>query len=111
MMINQSSALLLAPFPLGLVSSAQLAGAISVMAGTAILTYSLFTNYDFGVVRTISVGVHLGLDLIVGAVLISAALRLGFEAVARAYLLVMGLGVLTAVAATNTKTKRQGAHP
>lgn len=101
-----AAALLVAPFLIGLGSTAPDALGLSLAAGAALIVYSLLTDYDFSVASLISIRTHLALDVAAGVALLVAPLLFGFEGAARAYFLVMGLGVLGVVAVTNPAPER-----
>lgn len=54
------------------------ATAVPVTLGFAALAYSLFTDYELGVVRRIPMPVHLNLDLASGLALLASPWLLGF---------------------------------
>jgi hypothetical protein len=47
---------------------------IPVLVGLALISYSLFTNYERGMMRVIPLGVHLRLDLGAGLILVAAGI-------------------------------------
>lgn len=52
---------------------------VFVAAGAAALVYSLFTDYEWGVVRAIQMPVHLWLDAFAGAFLAASPWIFGFD--------------------------------
>ncbi len=60
--------LILAPWVLGFAEGGA-ATWLPVIIGAAIIIYSLFTDYEFGMVRQLSMRAHLWLDGILGALL------------------------------------------
>jgi hypothetical protein len=61
--------LIIAPWLLGFADHAA-ATWIPVVLGTALILYSFFTDYELGLVRIISMPVHLALDAAVGILLV-----------------------------------------
>jgi hypothetical protein len=51
---------------------------IFVVLGVAAVVYSLFTRYELGLVKTISMGTHLGLDVASGVLLLASPWLFGF---------------------------------
>ena len=75
---------------------------VPVILGAGALLYSLFTNYELGVVRRISMPTHLGLDAASGLLLAISPWLFGFsDFVFWPHLI---LGVFEIVAALTTKT-------
>lgn len=50
-----------------------------VILGVAAIVYSLFTNYEFGVSKALSIRMHLFLDILSGILLASSPWILGFN--------------------------------
>lgn len=50
-----------------------------IVLGAAIVVYSLLTNYEFGLIKAIPMTYHLGLDYIIGILLITAPFALSFN--------------------------------
>lgn len=63
--------LILAPFLFGF-AGIDAARNVFMLSGTLLILYSLFTNYYFAVLRVIPLGVHMTMDVLSGAFLISA---------------------------------------
>jgi hypothetical protein len=74
---------------------------VPVILGAAALVYSLFTNYELGAVKRLSVGTHLSLDLASGLVLAASPWIFGFSEFI--YLPHLILGLFEIVAALMTK--------
>ena len=98
-----AAALIVAPFFLGIKDQSLFAYWASIVAGIGLIIYSLLTDYTFSVAKVIPFKVHLVLDSIAGVVLIALAILLELDVVTRAYLIVMGAGVLAVVAVTQTE--------
>lgn len=92
-----AGALIALPFILGL---SGIALWLSVIGGSALILYSLLTDYHFGVLRILSFDAHLLLDLAAGVAFIVAPFVLGFDPFATGYYIVMALGVIAVVAFT-----------
>lgn len=75
---------------------------VPVVLGAGALLYSLFTDYELGVVRRIPMGTHLTFDLLSGVLLAVSPWLFGFSDVVWVPHLV--LGVLEVGAALMTKT-------
>ncbi len=98
-----AAVLIAAPFILGIKEQSVIAHWASVVAGIGLISYSLLTDYTFSVVKVIPFKAHLVLDSVAGVVLIALAILLELDVVTRAYLIVMGAGVLAVVAVTQTE--------
>lgn len=64
---------------------------VPVGVGAAVLAYSLFTDYEMGLVRRIGMPVHLWLDALGGFLLAASPWIFGFEDFVRLPHLVLGL--------------------
>ncbi len=98
-----AAVLIFAPFILGIKDQSLIAYWASIVAGIGLIIYSLLTDYTFSVAKVIPFKAHLVLDSIAGVVLIALAILLELDVVTRAYLIVMGAGVLAVVAVTQTE--------
>jgi len=75
---------------------------VPVILGAGALVYSLFTDYELGVVRRLGMGTHLGLDAASGVFLAASPWLFGFsEFVFWPHLI---LGLFEIVAALSTRT-------
>jgi hypothetical protein len=75
---------------------------VPVILGTGGIAYSLFTDYELGVVRRLGMPAHLGLDAVLGALLASSPWLFGFaDRVASPH---VGFGILAIGAALVTRT-------
>ena len=82
---------------------------LPVILGAGALFYSLFTDYELGVVRRLGMGAHLGLDAASGVLLAASPWLFGFsEAVFWPHLI---LGLFEVVAALTTRTTPSYATP
>lgn len=75
---------------------------VPVALGAGALVYSLFTNYELGVVKRLPMGTHLTLDLLSGLFLAASPWLFGFSEFV--YLPHLVLGVLEVGAALMTQT-------
>jgi len=81
---------------------------IPASVGIIQITYSLFTRYEFGIFSGISMRKHLMLDMIGGAVLVTASWIFGFASeIWQAYMM---LGVFEILVAFLTKPYSQRRH-
>jgi len=75
---------------------------IPIMLGAGALSYSLLTDYELGVVRTIPMPVHLGLDAASGLFLMASPWLFGFAS--QLWVPHVVLGALELGAALTTRT-------
>lgn len=75
---------------------------VPVAVGGAAVAYSLFTDYELGVVRKIQMPVHLWLDALGGVVLAASPWLFGFDEHVWAPHLALGLFEVAAAAFTHT---------
>lgn len=73
-----------------------------VAAGAAVIGYSLFTDYERGLVRRIGMPVHLLLDAVLGVLLAVSPWVLGFDTVVWIPHVVLGLVEVASAAVTDT---------
>jgi hypothetical protein len=86
---------------------------VFVGAGAAALVYSVFTDYELGVVRRIQMPVHLWLDGISGVFLMASPWIFAFDDVVRTPHLVAGAFEIVVALVTNTipgYERRRGAR-
>jgi hypothetical protein len=76
---------------------------ICILVGASILTMSIFTNYESGVIRTIAMKNHLRTDLFVGAFLSASPWLLGFYN--ELYLPFLAVGMFTIVVTILTSSE------
>ncbi|CAN5381099.1 SPW repeat protein [soil metagenome] len=75
----------------------------SVGAGTALVLYSLFTQYELGAVKLIVLKTHLILDVILGAFLIASPWAFHFDKLVFAPHVALGAGLILSAALTHWK--------
>lgn len=75
---------------------------LPVILGAGALLYSLFTDYELGVVRRLSMGTHLGLDAASGVLLAASPWLFGFSKVVFWPHLILGLFEIVAALTTRT---------
>lgn len=104
-------ALIAAPWLFGFAESGA-ATATPVTIGAAIILFSLFTNYELGVVRVIPMKVHLGLDLVLGIFLAISPWLLAYAEIIWWPHLIVGLVVLLSATMTEkiSPTERATLH-
>lgn len=91
-------ALLVAPFILGLESHSVLVHWFSVVAGAALIGYSLLTDYGPSIKGVFSYKMHLILDSVASAAFLILAFGHQGSLLSTAYCLVMGGGVIAVIA-------------
>lgn len=94
-------ALIVAPFFLIPVEAGPIAKYLSVAAGSALILYSLITDYSASVRRLLPFTLHLVIDLLAGLAFVAAPFVLGFEGITALYYWVMGATVVLVVILTN----------
>jgi hypothetical protein len=75
-------------------SGSTLATAASVAAGLVVLAYSLLTDYELGISRSLQITVHLWCDGVVGLLLSISPWLLGFDQVAWIPHIVLGIALI-----------------
>jgi hypothetical protein len=78
-------------------------GMIFIIMGIAAFIYSIFTNYELGLVRVLSVQTHLALDVLSGIVLAASPWIFGFSDKVYIPHLILGLFEIGAGLMTQTK--------
>ena len=87
---------------------------VPVAVGAGAIAYSLFTDYELGVVRRIQMPVHLWLDGIAGVLLAASPWLFAFVEMVRVPHLVLGVLEIGAALVTNTipgYERRRGVRP
>ena len=95
-----ASGLIIFPFILDLGAESSVALWLSVVAGIGLIVYSLLTDYPYGVSPLIPYNAHLGFDLAAAFAFIAAPFVFSFSTVTSVYYIVMAVGVLLVVAAS-----------
>ncbi|RYG20444.1 MAG: hypothetical protein EOO07_04845 [Chitinophagaceae bacterium] len=80
---------------------------IAVAAGLVILAMSFITNYEGGKLNVISMGMHLNLDLFLGALLAASPWLLNFSAKVYLPYLIMGILILLSGLLTERRTMNE----
>jgi hypothetical protein len=75
---------------------------VPVILGAVVIVYSMFTNYELGVVPAIEMPTHLALDAVGGAILAVSPWVFGFASFVWAPHLILGLLEIGAAAFTET---------
>ena len=100
--------LIVAPYVFGFADLA-VARNVFEIGGALLIIYSLFTNYEYAVVRVIPLGLHMCLDVILGVFLMIAPWVLNYRVFltsGQEYLhYVLGIGVFALVGLTREKTE------
>ena len=94
-------ALIIAPFVILPADASPIAIWLSVAAGSALILYSLITDYSASVRNILPFKLHLIIDFLAGATFIAAPFVLGFEGITSIYYIVMGAAVVLVVLVTN----------
>ena len=79
---------------------------LPVALGAGVIAYSLLTDYELGLVKTIPMPVHLGLDIAGGLLLAASPWLFGFAEEARMPHLILGLFEIVAAVVTRTTPAR-----
>lgn len=96
--------LLTIPVILNFQATSALAFWLSIGAGIALLTYSLFTDYALSVKKSIPIKLHLMLDALASATFLIVPFIFGFEGLVRLFFLANGVLVLVAVLLTDPRS-------
>ncbi len=85
---------------------------LPVVLGAGVIAYSLLTNYELGVIKTIPMPVHLGLDVVGGIVLAISPWLFGFADDGWIPYLVLGIleigaGIFTQTTPTSEAAPRE----
>lgn len=99
--------LIVFPFLLNLGAESAIALWLSVAAGFGLIGYSLLTDYPYGVSSVIPYAAHLAFDLAAAFAFIAAPFVFGFSTVTSIYYIVMAVGVLLVVAASERPAKKE----
>lgn len=83
---------------------------IPIILGAGAWVYSLITNYEMGVFKTLSMKTHLAIDTMSGILLAASPWLFGFADVVYLPHLVLGLFELLAVALTKTQPESSYQH-
>jgi hypothetical protein len=94
-----------APFLLGFQDAGAAALWLPVAIGIVNFVYSLLTRYSRGLVPLVSFPQHLALDAVAGLTLIAVPLGVGMSGPSLWFAIVMGAGILGAVALTDPIVK------
>ncbi|WP_298471190.1 hypothetical protein [uncultured Erythrobacter sp.] len=81
-------------FPAG---TASLVTAIPIVAGIALIAYSLITDYSASARRIIPFSLHLAIDLMAGTAFVALSFLLGLTGITQTFYLVMGVAVIAVV--------------
>lgn len=80
-----------------------------VLSGSAILLYSLLTNYYYSLIRKVPLGVHMTLDSIIGVIMILSPALFGYRDLLNdaqyAIHMLLGIVTLSLVALTRPRTE------
>jgi len=93
-------ALIIVPFLIFPGVTESIAFALSVVAGIALIVYSLVTDYSISVRNILPFKTHLAIDFIAGLGLIAIPFIFGFTDIVQIYYIVMGIAVLLVVMVT-----------
>ena len=100
-----AAGLIVLPFVLGLGETSPAALWLSVAGGFGLITYSLATNYAFGLFGLVSFRTHLVFDLMAALAFAIAPFLFGWSGLTLGYYLVMATGVLVVVALSSTSER------
>src|SRR5687768_5597690 len=83
---------------------------VPVILGVGVILYSLLTNYELSISKTISMRTHLMLDLVSGIFLAASPWLLGFSDYVYLPHLILGIFEIGAVLMTETAPSRAASH-
>lgn len=102
--------LLLAPFLFGF-ADLEVARNVFLISGATLILYSLFTNYEYAVLRVLPLGVHMTLDVLIGVVLMVSPWLFAYReflSPGQEYLhYLLGVGLFAFVGITREKTEEE----
>ncbi len=94
-------------------SDIEMARSVFITLGFVLIGYSLLTRYPFSFAKVIPLGVHMGLDVTLGVLMLVAPWVFGYSDYLTGGQLglhfILGLGVITLVAFTRPRSERQEA--
>ena len=94
-------ALIVAPFFVIPAEAPAIATWLSIAAGSALIIYSLITDYSVSARRAIPFPVHLAIDFIAGVIFLITPFVLDFSVITELYYWVMGSAIILVVFFTN----------
>lgn len=104
--------LILAPWIFGFADTTAAAMWVPVILGAGVILYSLLTDYEWGLVHTIPMPIHLWLDGIGGLVLLLSPWLFGFADAVWVPHVILGIIEIGAAVTTQTTVARpQSQHP
>lgn len=102
-----AATLITAPFILGFAQYGPIAQWMSVIAGVALLVYSLMTDYSLSARSVLPFGLHLAIDFAAGVAFVVAPFLFGFGGIAASFYVVMGAAVIAVVFLTNPHVSKE----
>ena len=91
-------ALMVVPYVVGIPDISPLALGLSLTTGSTLATYSLMTDYRYGLYRILSYRAHIILDLLLAMVLVLIPPVFGFSGLLTSYFWIMAGGMVLVVA-------------
>ncbi len=101
--------LIVGPLVLFPAETSSLVTAIPILAGMALIIYSLVTDYSVSARRVIPFKLHLAIDFAAGAAFLVLPFLLGLTGIPQAFYLVMGAAVVLVVLTSQTEEEPSAA--
>ncbi len=98
-----AAGLIIFPFVLGIGTASPIAFWLSIIAGVAVISYSMLTGYTYSAVPVVPFKVHLGIDFVAAIGFAVAPFVLGFTGVDAAYYWALSAAVFLVVAVSKTE--------
>jgi len=98
-----AAGLIIFPFVLGIGSSSPIAFWLSVIAGIAVIGYSMLTGYTYSAAPVVPFKVHLAIDFVAAVAFALAPFIFGFVGIDAAYYWALSAAVFLVVAVSQTE--------
>ena len=98
-----AAGLIIFPFVLGIGASSPIAFWLSIIAGIAVISYSMLTGYAYSAAPVVPFKVHLGIDFVAAIAFALAPFVLGFTGLDAGYYWALSAAVFLVVAVSQTE--------
>ncbi len=95
--------LIVFPFILGIGASSPIAFWLSIVAGVAVIGYSMLTGYAYSAIPVVPFKVHLGIDFVAAVAFALAPFAFGFSGLDAGYYWALSAAVFLVVAVSQTE--------